>query len=125
MAEAAAKNAAAVGNVLGGARKAGASDFSRRIVFRQLSMEEAKAEGERGFIICNPPYGERLRDKEYAENLYRQMRHLKKDFAGWELAVLTTHPGFPALFDAEPESVREIQNGKERSFLYRFSELGA
>jgi putative N6-adenine-specific DNA methylase len=123
MVEAAAKNALAVGNVLGGARKAGASDFARSVGFRQLSMEEAKADCEEGFIITNPPYGERLRDKDYAENLYRQMRHFKKDFRGWSLVAITTHPDFPALFGAAPESVKEIQNGQERTFIYRFEGL--
>jgi putative N6-adenine-specific DNA methylase len=124
MVEAAAKNALAVGNILGGARKAGATEFAQRIGFKRLSMEEAKSASGEGFIITNPPYGERLRDKEYAENLYRQMRHLKKDFAGWELVAITTHPDFPALFDAKPESVKEIQNGQERTFIYRFAGLG-
>ncbi len=120
MVEAAIKNALAVGNILGGARKSGATEFSQRINFRQLSMEEAKAESAEGFIITNPPYGERLRDADYAENLYRQMRHLKKDFSGWEIVVITTHPEFPSHFDAKPSSVKEIQNGQERTFVYHF-----
>lgn len=123
MVEAAAKNAAAVGNVLGGTRKAGAAEFARSVRFSKLSMEEARAEGPEGFIVTNPPYGERLRDKEYAENLYRQMRHLKRDFQGWGMVALTTHPDFPSLFGAKPESVREIQNGPERTFVYRYEGL--
>jgi putative N6-adenine-specific DNA methylase len=121
MVEAAGKNALSVGAILGGTRKAGTTEFAQRVEFRQLSMEEAKAEGGPGFIITNPPYGERLRDKDYAENLYRQMRHLKADFPGWETVVVTTHPDFPQLFGRKADSTKEIQNGQERSFVYRFS----
>jgi putative N6-adenine-specific DNA methylase len=97
-----------------------AAGLASRIRFSKLSMEEARAGSRIGMIVTNPPYGERIRDLDYAENLYRQMRHLKHDFPGWAMAVITTHPDFPEHFGAEPASVSEIQNGQERSFVYGF-----
>lgn len=87
-------------------------------------MEETRAEAPSGYIVTNPPWGDRLRDLEYAENLYRQMRHLKRDFAGWGMGLITTHPDFGIHFAADPESVREVQNGQDKAYLYRY-ELGS
>jgi putative N6-adenine-specific DNA methylase len=116
---------AAMGNAAAAAGlfKAPAGDPRRPlgILFERKSMEECRAAAPEGLIVANPPYGERIRDLAYAENLYRQMRHLRRDFPGWGVAVITTHPDFPEHFGAEPTSVQEIQNGQERSFVYLFS----
>jgi putative N6-adenine-specific DNA methylase len=87
-------------------------------------MEEASAEREEGFIITNPPNGERLRDEDYVKNLYQQMRHLKKDFKAWNMAIITTHPDFPELFGSPARAVKEIQNGPEHTFVYHYENIG-
>jgi len=83
-------------------------------------MTQARAaEGEdRGFILCNPPYGERLGDLAKAEENYRAMGHLVQDFPGWTMGFITNHEGFESHFGKTATAVREITNGALRSYLY-------
>ena len=97
------------------------------IQLEHLSMEEARAEtvrglepGERGFLICNPPYGERLETRSHAENLSRQMRHFATNFPGWKIGVLTSLESFPQQIDRKPYVVRELVNGSIPVKYYQF-----
>lgn len=111
----------------GGAEKAGPGTGSTSPAiprFRRLDMAEARAEAESGMIVTNPPYGERLGDLAQAEELYRSMAGLAERFRGWQLGVITNHPGFESQFGTAADSVREITNGALRSYLYRYDELG-
>lgn len=116
----AARGAAAVR----GARIPGSSDRAALPSFKKLDMAEAKSEYEEGFIVTDPPYGERLGDVEQAEALYRSMGHLYDDFPGWTLGVITNHAGFESHFGRQADSVREITNGALRSYLYSYDRLG-
>ncbi|MDR0513171.1 MAG: class I SAM-dependent RNA methyltransferase [Treponema sp.] len=103
--------------------------------FRTLSMEEAKSPfahtqapdakacDAEGFILTNPPYGQRLGDTETAEKNYAQMSILAKNFPGWKLAVITDHPGFESFFGEKADSCKEITNGAIRSYLYQYEKL--
>jgi putative N6-adenine-specific DNA methylase len=77
-----------------------------------------------GFIITNPPYGERLGDLQEAERTYQEMGSLGDRFPGWKLVVVTNHPGFESHFGYAADSVREITNGALRTFLYTYDQLG-
>ena len=94
-------------------------------VFKTLPMQEATDTfgGEEGFIITNPPYGQRLGDTETAEKNYAEMACLARNFAGWKLAVITDHPGFESFFGRKADSCREITNGAIRSYLYQYEKL--
>jgi len=97
--------------------------------FRELPMNEAAnpfaSEGPdaEGFIITNPPYGQRLGDAESAEKNYAEMGCLARNFPGWKLAVITDHPGFESFFGSKADSCREITNGAIRSYLYQYERL--
>jgi putative N6-adenine-specific DNA methylase len=92
---------------------------------KKLPMESAKApDAESGFIVTNPPYGERLGDVEAAERTYQAMGALEQNFTGWELVVITNHPGFESFFGRRATSVRNITNGALKSYLYQFEHLG-
>ncbi len=97
------------------------------IQLEHLSMEEARAEtvrgldpGEKGFLITNPPYGERLETRAHAENLSRQMRHFATNFPGWKIGVLTSLVDFSSQIDRKPYVVRELVNGSLPVKYYQF-----
>jgi len=76
-----------------------------------------------GFIITNPPYGQRLGDVETAEKTYGEMKRLIENFSGWKLAVITDHSGFESFFGRKADSCREITNGAIHSYLYQYEAL--
>jgi len=95
---------------------------------QKLDMETAKApddsDAEGGFLVTNPPYGERLGDREEAEQTYQAMGILEQHFPGWKLVVITNHPGFESFFGRRASSVKNITNGALKSYLYQYEYLG-
>lgn len=60
---------------------------------RDITDAAAKESWQKGLIVCNPPYGERLGDEEQAALLYRQFGEvLKQHFAGWQAAIIIGNP---------------------------------
>ncbi len=96
-----------------------------QVPLEQISMEEARADrlpgaDGSGFLITNPPYGERLNDRPHAENLSRQMRHFSRNFPGWKLGVLTSLETFTQQIGLEPYVVRDLVNGPLPVKYYQF-----
>ncbi|MCL2602177.1 MAG: class I SAM-dependent RNA methyltransferase [Treponema sp.] len=92
--------------------------------FAGTAAADAETMGaETGFIITNPPYGNRLGDIESSEKTYAEMGCLAGSFPGWKLAVITDHAGFESFFGKKADSCREITNGAIRSYLYQYEKL--
>lgn len=93
--------------------------------FQVLDMRKAAApESEEGYLITNPPYGERLGDLAEAERTYAAMGKLDERFPGWKLVAIANHPGFESHFGRAADSVRELTNGALRSYVYQYETLG-
>jgi putative N6-adenine-specific DNA methylase len=76
-----------------------------------------------GFIVTNPPYGNRLGSPEESEKIYREMAVLEGRFPGWKLVVITDHPGFESFFGRKADSCREISNGPIPSYIFQYERL--
>jgi putative N6-adenine-specific DNA methylase len=102
---------------------------SAGVDLRQLAMEEARAPSgcadtaPPGFIVANPPYGKRIGSREEAEAIYGRMEALGRNFPGWKLALITSHPGFESFFGRKADSCREITNGAIPSYLFQYESL--
>jgi 23S rRNA (guanine2445-N2)-methyltransferase / 23S rRNA (guanine2069-N7)-methyltransferase len=62
---------------------------------RSLAAVEAPAlaEGAAGWVVCNPPWGERLGHRRELQSLYAALgRTLREQFTGWDAAILTGDP---------------------------------
>ena len=76
---------------------------------------------ERGCIVTNPPYGERILEKDDAERLYRAFG---KAYAalpeGWRLTLLSSHTEFERTFGRTADKKRKLYNGmlKCDAFFY-------
>jgi putative N6-adenine-specific DNA methylase len=96
---------------------------------RRLSMEEARAPSgcgdtsPPGFIVTNPPYGKRIGSPEEAEAIYGGMEALGRNFPGWKLTLITSHPGFESFFGRKADSCREITNGAVSLYLFQYEGL--
>ena len=73
-----------------------------------------------GFVICNPPYGERMGELKEVEELYRQMGGIFKSFDTWSFYVLTSHPRFEALLGRRADKKRKLYNGRIMCNYYQF-----
>ncbi len=93
------------------------------LLFEASAEEAAPPAGmEKGLVLTNPPYGERLGDKKAAEETFRMLGEtLKKNFTGWEAAVLSSDPEAARKIGMSASRTNTLFNGPIRCSLYRFS----
>lgn len=75
---------------------------------------------ENGIIIANPPYGKRLKDRESAEELYKQMGEVLRPLDSFSQYYLTADPNFEKCFGAKATKKRKLFNGNLRVDFYQY-----
>ncbi len=91
------------------------------IHFQKIDYSETGSRYDYGFIITNPPYGERLLEKEAAEEIYRGMgKHFSETFPTWSVYVITSCGIFEKLYGKTADKKRKIYNGGIKCDYYQF-----
>jgi putative N6-adenine-specific DNA methylase len=100
------------------AELAGLEDCIR---FEVADAGKFQRDSEYGQLVTNPPYGERLLEKQEAEALYRVFgetyRHIPPK---WRVLVLSSHPEFEKFFNRKADKKRKLYNGMIKCDLYFF-----
>lgn len=79
------------------------------------------SEYEKGILVCNPPYGERMMTKTDAEKLYRQMRKVFDNMPqGWSKNIITAYPDFERVYGMRADKRRNLSNGGKKCTLYTY-----
>lgn len=99
------------------ATKAGVSD---NIAFNRLPVSEFSCSKAGGYIICNPPYGERLGEAEEVKKLYSEMGDVFPKLLYWKYFVLTSHPEFETIFGRKADKNRKLYNGRIQCYYYQY-----
>jgi putative N6-adenine-specific DNA methylase len=100
------------------ARQAGVAD---KIHFQQMPVSQVQTKEKYGFLVCNPPYGQRLEDLRAAEKLYREMGvTFKKNLETWSFYILTSHKEMERLFGCRADKKRKLYNGRIETHFYQF-----
>ena len=97
--------------------KAGVYDY---IDFQKRDVKDFSSSKKYGFIIPNPPYGERLGEKETAERLNAILGKHKRNYPLWDYNVLTSFEGFERAFGTKATKNRKLYNGKLKCFYYQY-----
>lgn len=117
------ENANKVCSLYGAAlEKAGGRRHIGRPHFFASDFHALKAEADKGCILCNPPYGERLGDKEAAEDLYREMATLRDSFSGWAMGFLTSVRTFEECFGKKASTSKPLKAGNLDTTLYIYEQ---
>ncbi len=88
--------------------------------WRVRDVRDFETPHERGVILCNPPYGERLMDERAAKQLYREMRKVFDRYPHWEKSVITAMKDFEAVYGKKADKRRKLSNGGMTCTLYRY-----
>ena len=88
-------------------------------VFRQ-DARKISADGRRGTIVCNPPYGERLGTMREVEQLYKEIGVQFRSLSPWQVYVITSHPMFEKFYGKRADKVRKLYNGMIPCYLYQY-----
>ena len=98
------------------ARKAGVEDTVR---FEVADMRSFRRDSEFGQLVTNPPYGERLMEKQEAEVLYRDLGRMWKNLPPrWRTLVLSSHTEFERCFGRPADKKRKLYNGMIKCDLF-------
>ena len=73
-----------------------------------------------GFIITNPPYGERLEEKEALPGLYREFGESFRKLDSWSAYMITSYEDAERYFGRKADKNRKIYNGMIRTYYYQF-----
>ncbi|GIP27689.1 RNA methyltransferase [Paenibacillus sp. J23TS9] len=86
--------------------------FGREITFNVLPAAKAKPEGEYGCLITNPPYGERLSEKNEVEKLIRQLGNTAAQLPTWSFFAISPTKQFEHYFGRKADKRRKLYNGR-------------
>ena len=90
------------------------------IHFQQRDMRDISSAKKYGFIITNPPYGERLEEKEAMPQLYREMGKAFQRLDEWSYYIITGFEDAPKYFERKPDKNRKIYNGMMKTYFYSY-----
>jgi len=88
--------------------------------WQTLPLSQVRSRYQYGCLICNPPYGERIGDREASESLYIELGKVARQLENWSIYVLTNHPGFERLFGRRADRRRKLYNGRLETTYYQF-----
>ena len=90
------------------------------IHFEKRGVDKLKNDGKYGFIITNPPYGERLEEKANIPPLYRKLGERFKMLDTWSLYLITSYEEAQKDIGRKADKNRKIYNGMMKTYYYQF-----
>ncbi|MBQ4111338.1 MAG: class I SAM-dependent RNA methyltransferase [Clostridia bacterium] len=86
----------------------------------QADARKIKKEDRKGTVVCNPPYGERMGEREEIERLYQQLGGSFKALYPWQIYVLTSCDRFDRLYGQRADKIKKLYNGMLPCYLYEY-----
>lgn len=90
------------------------------IEFNVGDATEFTSDEEYGFIVTNPPYGERLEDADSVKMLYKQLGYAFRKLKNWSYYLITSYEDFENEFGQDATRKRKLYNGMLKSYLYQY-----
>ncbi|MDO0456503.1 class I SAM-dependent RNA methyltransferase [Clostridioides difficile] len=90
------------------------------IEFNVGDATQFKSEDEFGFIIINPPYGERLEDKDSVKQLYKELGYAFRKLKNWSYYLITSYEDFEYEFGQKADKKRKLYNGMLKTNFFQY-----
>ncbi len=92
----------------------------QHIHFQQKPLSELSSSKKYGFIITNPPYGERLEDKKELPPLYKEMGKVFSGLDSWSYYLITSYEDAQKYIGRQADKNRKIYNGMMKTYFYQY-----
>ncbi len=110
------------GEIIKAARQnAAAAGVDHLIHFQQRPVSGLSHPKKYGFLISNPPYGERLEEKEHLPELYREIGERFRMLDCWSMYLITAYGEAEHYIGRKADKNRKIYNGMLKTYFYQFS----
>ncbi|MCC8081126.1 MAG: class I SAM-dependent RNA methyltransferase [Lachnospiraceae bacterium] len=109
------------GDIIRVAREnAGRAGVDSLIHFQQRPVSALNHPKKYGFVITNPPYGERLEEKEMLPALYREIGQAFDRLDCWSEYLISSYEDAERYIGKKADKKRKIYNGMLRTTLYQY-----
>ncbi len=99
---------------------AGRAGVDALIHFQQRPVRDLSHLKKYGFVITNPPYGERLEEKEALPELYREIGQAFQRLDCWSEYLISSYDDAERYIGKKADKKRKIYNGMIRTTLYQY-----
>lgn len=99
------------------AREAGVDHL---IHFQARAVKDLHHPKRYGFLVTNPPYGERLEEKKDLPELYRQLGEAYAGLEDWSMYLITSYEEAETYIGRKAQKNRKIYNGMLKTYFYQF-----
>lgn len=90
------------------------------IHFQERSVANLSHAKKYGFVITNPPYGERLEEKKALPSLYKEFGTAFAALDAWSCYMITSYEEAEKYFGRKADKNRKIYNGMMKTYFYQF-----
>ena len=97
--------------------EAGLADL---INWKQMASQDFYPKQNNGYLISNPPYGERLNELDEVEQIYQMLGQTMKQNTSWSSYVLTSNENFEKLYGKKATKKRKLFNGYIKVDYYQY-----
>jgi putative N6-adenine-specific DNA methylase len=99
------------------ARLAGVEEL---IHFQARPLEQMSHSKKYGFIITNPPYGERIEEKKNLPALYRMLGERYRNLDSWSMYLITSYEDAEKDIGRKADKNRKLYNGMLKTYYYQY-----
>lgn len=109
------------GDVIRAARaNAELAGVGHMIHFQQRAVKDLSHPKKYGFLITNPPYGERIEEKRNLPALYTQLGERFRELDSWSAFLITAYEDAEKYMGRRADKNRKIYNGMMKTYFYQF-----
>ncbi len=109
------------GEIIKAARQnAALAEVEQYIHFQQRPVKELSHSKKYGFIITNPPYGERLEEKAALPALYKEIGQAFNALDSWSYFIITSYEDAQKYIGRKADKNRKIYNGMLKTYFYQY-----
>lgn len=99
------------------ATEAGLSDL---ISWKQMQVKDLFIRENNGYLISNPPYGQRLNDSNEVSELYKDLGQVMSQHSSWSVYVMTAYAQFEKMYGLQATKKRKLFNGFIETNYYQY-----
>lgn len=102
------------------AQNARAAGVDKYIHFQAKDVKDLSSPKSYGFVVTNPPYGERLEEKEALPALYTTIGKSFANLDKWSMYLITSYEDTEQYIGRKADKNRKIYNGMIKAYFYQF-----
>ncbi|WP_164668798.1 THUMP domain-containing class I SAM-dependent RNA methyltransferase [Virgibacillus doumboii] len=99
------------------AKEAGLGEL---VSWKQMQVKDLFLRKDNGYIIGNPPYGQRIGDREKVSRIYRELGEVMNQHPSWSVYILTAFEAFEKQYGKKATKKRKLFNGFIQTNYYQY-----